>query len=334
MDDIIMYIVVAAVIAVVAILVVVLAMRSKKAKQAPAEPAKPAPATPAAPESYVPSAPQTPAVGAQAPVVTAPRPPEPEEDEDEEPAPVPVTTLPRPPAPVEKPAPAPVTTLPRPPAPAAAIPEPAPAPAPAVKDITPPAPPKDISPAAPAPRDISAPAPAAGGVERYAKKISLIGDGGVGKTSLINRFVQGMFDDKYIHTIGTNVKKKVIMLPDEKAEVNLMIWDLQGQRNDPYIFSHMYKSEGAIVVCDVTRDNTFNAMPEWIAILERELKLKVPLILVGNKADLVDEMVVSKDQVEYMATKYNANAIMTSAKTGDNVEAAFVALAKKIIGKK
>ena len=169
-------------------------------------------------------------------------------------------------------------------------------------------------------------------MKQFTKKISLIGDGGAGKTSLIRRFVTSEFDDKYVHTIGVNVKKKTVQFPQADTEMNLMIWDLQGQRNDAYIFSHMYKTEGAFVVCDITRDETFNAIPIWAQLLERELKMKVPLIILANKADLKHEALVTEDQLKFMGTKLNSPFIYTSAKTGHNVELAFNYLAKWMAG--
>lgn len=168
----------------------------------------------------------------------------------------------------------------------------------------------------------------------YSKKVALIGDGGVGKTSLVNRFVKGQFDDRYIHTIGTNVKKKTVLLHDEKAQVSLMVWDMQGQRNDPTILQHMFRSEGAIIVCDVTRDETFNNMPEWIALLEKELGGRVPMVLLGNKADLEEQSLIGQTQLQYMAGRYGASYHLTSARTGQNVEESFTELARRMVAGK
>ena len=201
-----------------------------------------------------------------------------------------------------------------------------------------PAPTAGASPAPPeppqvqGPEDLSGPVPL--GFSDYQKKVSLIGDGGVGKTSLVNRFVKGQFDDKYIHTIGTNVKKKTVLLNEEKARVTLMVWDLQGQRNDPTILQHMYRSEGAMIVCDVTRDETFNNMPEWIALLEKELGGRVPMVFLGNKADLEEQALIGQGQLQYMASRYGASWHLTSAKTGQNVEESFTELARRMVARK
>ena len=200
----------------------------------------------------------------------------------------------------------------------------------------PPAQPATDAPVEPAPisdpEEMAHPVPM--GFTGYSKKVALIGDGGVGKTSLINRFVKGQFDDRYIHTIGTNVKKKTVLLHDEKAEVTLMVWDLQGQQNDPGVISHMFRSEGAIVVCDVTRDQTFNNMPEWIAILEKELGGRVPMVFLGNKSDLEEQALIGQTQLQYMASRYGASWHLTSAKTGQNVEEAFTELARRMVLKR
>ena len=197
----------------------------------------------------------------------------------------------------------------------------------------PPAQPATVASTEPAPisdpEEMAHPVPL--GFTGYSKKVALIGDGGVGKTSLVNRFVKGQFDDKYIHTIGTNVKKKTVLLQDEKAEVTLMVWDLQGQRNDPGIIAHMFRSEGAIVVCDVTRDQTFNNMPEWIAILEKELGGRVPMVLLGNKADMEEQALIGQTQLQYMASRFGATYHLTSAKTGQSVEEAFTELARRMV---
>jgi small GTP-binding protein len=196
---------------------------------------------------------------------------------------------------------------------------------------------------APAPTSVEPPpvsepeepgAPVPMGLVSYQKKVALIGDGGVGKTSLVNRFVKGAFDDRYIHTIGTNVKKKTVVLADEKAAVTMMVWDMQGQRNDPTILQHMYRSEGAMIVCDVTRDQTFNNMPGWIALLEKELGSRVPMVMLGNKADLEEQALIGQPQLQYMASRYGASWHLTSARTGQNVEESFTELARRMVARK
>jgi len=220
---------------------------------------------------------------------------------------------------------------------------PAPSPAPQATEraapaalAPPPKPPAAETPVEPAPvqapEEMAHPVPL--GFTAYSKKIALIGDGGVGKTSLVNRFVKGQFDDKYIHTIGTNVKKKKVLLHDERAEVTLMVWDLQGQRNDPSVLAHLYHSEGAMIVCDVTRDQTFNNMPEWIALLEKELGHRVPMVFLGNKADLEEQALIGQTQLQYMASRYGASWHLTSAKTGANVEDSFSELARQMVARK
>lgn len=173
-------------------------------------------------------------------------------------------------------------------------------------------------------------------------KICILGEAAVGKTSLIRRYVEDAFDDRYISTLGSKVSLKRIWLtsrsdPKKQLEVQLSIWDLIGERS--YLESlhqdYLRGSQGLIAVCDVTRYSTFEALDAWIPAALR-ISGDVPLAIVVNKVDLKDQVLVLYDEQEpdQKAAKYGGFATWASAKSGDNVNSMFgkltLALVRKI----
>ncbi len=168
------------------------------------------------------------------------------------------------------------------------------------------------------------------------RKIILAGDGGTGKTSLIKRFVDNTFDEKYIHTIGTNVSKKVITFKKEKIDLRLMIWDVQGQKNK-YIESLFSGAKGAMLVCDVTRIETLEHLDDWLFAIYDQCGF-IPVIILGNKSDLSERALFGEDELRILVNKIkgkvksNASSLMTSAKTGQGVVEAFQDIGRQVIG--
>lgn len=168
-------------------------------------------------------------------------------------------------------------------------------------------------------------------------KICLIGDLGVGKTSLIRRYVLDQFDDKYIATIGTKVTKKEITLINPKSQaperISAMIWDIMGQPSFREILreSYFFGAQGALAVCDVTDRDTFGELRYWIKAMTATAG-PIPTLIIGNKIDLRDKVEVSLSELRSFADGLGSTAMLTSAKTGENVEKAFVALLERILG--
>ena len=164
------------------------------------------------------------------------------------------------------------------------------------------------------------------------KKIILLGDSAVGKTSLIRRFVINSFDDHYISTIGTKVSKKVIKIEEEEGEgeycLEMLIWDIIGQKNYEIVLSSaLHGAHGAIVVCDVTREDTLKSINEyWLPAL-KEAAPSASMVFMANKSDLEDEAVFWLDDLKAIADENNSACYLTSAKSGDNVDDAFFKLA-------
>ncbi len=157
----------------------------------------------------------------------------------------------------------------------------------------------------------------------YQKKICLLGEFAVGKTSLIRRYVEGRFDEKYLTTVGTVVTRKVVAV--RGYTVNLLIWDLAGGRD----FSrsrNLVGVAGGLLVCDLTRADTLDALRGYAQLINQE-NPDVTLILLANKADLIDERVVTDEQLRAVAHELQAPLFFTSARTGSQVEAAFTLLA-------
>jgi small GTP-binding protein len=167
-----------------------------------------------------------------------------------------------------------------------------------------------------------------------------VGAGGVGKTSLIKRFVFDQFSDGYITTIGTKVTKKEIKYkhPDSDEELNLtlLIWDIMGQRGFRELLqeAYFYGVSGGIAVCDITRKDTLYELKDWINSLY-SVEKDVPLIFIGNKSDLIDGAELTFEDVKEFASNYEmgAGVLLSSAKTGVNVNLAFSNLAEKILEK-
>lgn len=160
------------------------------------------------------------------------------------------------------------------------------------------------------------------------KKVCLLGDFAVGKTSLVRRFVYDLFDDRYLSTIGVKVSRKTITVPREydMVELTMMLWDLAGSEE----FNHMRSSylrgaAGVFLVGDLTRPATFEALPRYVADI-KEMGARVPLLLAANKADLLgqanDSGALLQD-VQSLAESLGAPLYVTSAFTGDRVEDAF-----------
>ncbi len=161
------------------------------------------------------------------------------------------------------------------------------------------------------------------------KKVILTGSFGVGKTSLFNQFVHNKFSDKYLTTIGVKVSKKVIQVEGE--ELSILLWDIAGEvSQDKVPHSYFLGAYGVIYVFDLTRPTTYKNIVEDIAYLKKILsknKLNVTVKIVGNKKDLVTD-----EQVASITASLGVDCdIVTSAKTGENVEKLFHELGAELI---
>ena len=173
-------------------------------------------------------------------------------------------------------------------------------------------------------------------------KIVLIGDAEVGKTTLRKRFLTDVFSDKYQMTIGTEFGVKTLkFLLDEgdEAQVTFSIMDLAGQEQFGAVRKIFYRgAHGAFIMYDVTNRISFNHVPSWVTELIRNTSKSIPFVIVGNKIDLrlQTPTIVSTEEAQKLVLrlkeeKYNVDYIETSAKTGENVQEAFIRIAKKVI---
>lgn len=165
------------------------------------------------------------------------------------------------------------------------------------------------------------------------KKICLLGDFAVGKTSLVRRFVYDLFDDKYISTIGVKVSRKTVAVPGEDGavvELTMMLWDLAGSEDFSQIRgSYMRGSSGAILVCDLTRPESLLSLDGYLDDL-RQVSPEATAILVANKSDSLEQHLLLA-QVEEAAARLGAGAFVTSARTGENVEEMFRYLGRVLV---
>ena len=158
------------------------------------------------------------------------------------------------------------------------------------------------------------------------KKICLLGDFGVGKTSLVQRFVEGRFDDKYLSTVGVKISRKTIKRA--YGEMNLLVWDLSGSNGFETIStSYIQGAAGAMIVCDLTRRETLIAFENY-ARQVRAVNPNIRLVFVCNKMDLTDARDISSIELLTLLSELGEkNFFLTSAKTGEQVENAFNYLA-------
>lgn len=163
----------------------------------------------------------------------------------------------------------------------------------------------------------------------YLFKILLIGNSGVGKSSLLLRFADDTFTDNFMPTIGVDFKIRTLEV-DGKT-IKLQIWDTAGQERFKTITSSYYKgAHGIIVVYDVTDKESFKNIDTWMNEVEKHASDNVSRILVGNKSDLTDSRQVTTDEGKELADQYNIRFMETSAKESANVEEAFTLMTKEI----
>ncbi len=163
----------------------------------------------------------------------------------------------------------------------------------------------------------------------YLAKVVLLGTGEVGKTSLIRRYVQHTFTHDYLATIGSNFLIKRINL-EEGKKMAMQLWDLAGQESFRNIRSKYYLgASGGILVFDLTRQITLKDLENWYLDFSQKVG-KVPLLLLGNKCDLHDQIEVRQEEAESIAQRFGASYTRTSALDGTGIESAFLELAWKI----
>lgn len=164
----------------------------------------------------------------------------------------------------------------------------------------------------------------------------MIGAGGSGKTALVNRFLTQKFSEQYIVTIGSQFAVKTVKANNtagDEVVVKLLVWDLAGQARFDFIRASYYRgSKGALLVFDTTRKNTWMELPNWIDETEKALGQRIPIVLLANKVDLVEERIITQEMALAFVEEHNLNGyIETSALTGQNVHEAFEMLAKTTI---
>lgn len=165
-------------------------------------------------------------------------------------------------------------------------------------------------------------------MEKYTFKIVVVGDYGVGKTSLLNRYIDQKFNHDYLPTLGVNMLRKEMVYANNK--VKLMFWDIAGQELYANVREQFYEgTQGAMLVYDVTRPESFANITKWYKEIIDVAKTEIYCVLVGNKIDL--EKVVPTEIGKEIAEESKWLFVETSAKEGTKIEEAFQSLIEYLI---
>lgn len=173
----------------------------------------------------------------------------------------------------------------------------------------------------------------------YILKVIALGEAAVGKTSLTYRYASDRFDDDYRMTLGMNLVTKNIQLEyeGEHISIQLSIWDTGGQSSFAPLLPMYYRGAlGALIVYDLTKEKTFNTLDKWIADVKKHCG-EIPLVILGNKKDLVDEIEVAtsagEEKLKEIENRWASPVFFyeTSAKEDISVNESFSTLARKIL---
>jgi len=169
--------------------------------------------------------------------------------------------------------------------------------------------------------------------EEFRFKIVVVGDGAVGKTSLIKKFTKGTFEKDYIKTIGAQFSKYNKKFNGDM--VRLLFWDIAGQDDFNFLHHLFYKeSKAAIIVYSLEENelgqNSFTHIKNWYEVVEKNCG-NIPIVLFANKVDLVDENSINKSKIQKLVNEHNfLKFFFTSAKTGHGVVDAFNAIIEQL----
>ena len=161
-------------------------------------------------------------------------------------------------------------------------------------------------------------------------KVLLLGNSDVGKSSLILRYVDEVWSDTFVPTIGVDFKVKTSNL--ENKNIKMQIWDTAGQERFRNVISSYFRgAHGILLIYDVTNRDSFKNLESWLIEIEKNASENVLKILIGNKNDLIDEKEIKTEEGEAFAKRNGMQFLETSAKMNTNVKEAFEALGKLMI---
>ncbi|MFX0092830.1 MAG: Rab family GTPase [Candidatus Hodarchaeota archaeon] len=169
-------------------------------------------------------------------------------------------------------------------------------------------------------------------MSNFSFKIVVLGDGAVGKTSLIKRYIEGVFKSDYKVTLGVDIFKKAVTMNDKTVEASF--WDFSGQsifeKTRPNFYS---EASGMILAFDLARLQSLTSIPKWKEECIKYTRAEIPALLVGCKSDLVDLRTVNDPTAQSVAKQLGLEYYPTSAKTGEGIKEVAEILIKKIIEK-
>ena len=165
-------------------------------------------------------------------------------------------------------------------------------------------------------------------IKRKVMRISLLGDSGVGKTCIINKYLFDKFSETHNSSIGIEKNDKRLKMNDGN-ELKVIIWDTAGQERFSAMSTNTIKgAQGIVLAFDSTKKATFDSLPNWIKDV-KEVKNNIPIVLFGNKCDLIEKTEVEKDEAEQFAKDNEMEYFETSAKQNINIENGFKCIIDK-----
>ena len=161
-------------------------------------------------------------------------------------------------------------------------------------------------------------------------KVLLLGNSDVGKSSILLRYVDSVWNETFVPTIGVDFKVKTVEIGDKK--VKMQIWDTAGQERFRNVISTYFRGgNGLLLIYDITNKDSFKNLESWLIEIEKNASENILKLLIGNKSDLEEDREISKEEGQAFANRNGMQFMETSAKMNTNVDEAFQALGKLMI---